>query len=173
MKNAFKVSILAVAALALSAGAFAQNASTNIQIQANVSAFDNINCLTNFVDLGGGMSITNSGQTGTQPVECNVTSNDSYPVNITAYLPTTAPLTGINPSNRISNYFIWGGQSGSMAPFQPLSGGLTGNDGLIVASDIPHGSNVPVFFLLSLNIPTNTVADMYSATLTIAITPAI
>lgn len=184
MKNTIKASILCSAVLALaSVGVCAQdngtaNSSTTIQITAMVSSFDNIWCLQPSLDLNGYMPITQSGMTQPQILTCFVTSNDPTPMNVTAYLPDNAPLTGINSHATIPNNFLYGGSNpGGLTPFQPLTvNGLTGNDGVVVASGIQQsfeGEGFPVNFFFSLNVPNGTTADLYTATLTIAITPSV
>ena len=175
MKIINSASILASAVLALaSVGAYAQTSTTaTVQLQAMVSSFDNITCDTGIVDLNGGMPITNPGPTMPQSILCFVTSNDLAPVNITAYIPDANPLTGMNGNFQIQNFNISAGPAPfDLMPFQPLTiDGLPGNDGVVVATGIPEGPDFPVNFWLQLNVPNNTPADLYTAVLTVAITP--
>jgi hypothetical protein len=92
-------------------------------------------------------------------------------MNITVYLPDNAPLRGMS-GQTIPNYYILAGPNpGSMNPLQPLGNGLEGNDGLIVVSGIAPSSGANLNFYLALNVPPQTLADTYTATLTVAITP--
>jgi hypothetical protein len=58
-----------------------------------------------------------------------------------------------------------------MNSLQPLGNGLEGNDGLMVISGIAPSSGANLNFYLALNVPPQTLADTYTATLTVAITP--
>ena len=158
MKNTIRTSLMAAAVLALaSMGAYAQNHSTTtLGLTATVSSFDNI---------------TASGLTTGHAVNCSVTSNDIAPIDVTVSIPTANPLTGVTTAlPTLANTLIeWSPTSGgTYAYFASL---VTGSDGAIVAKSITIGDATPVDFYLKLNVPAATPADVYSATLTVAITP--
>lgn len=173
MKNLIKVSTLVAVVLALSGvGAYAQNSTTaTIGLSATVSSFDNITCTQSSGGINFGSSITQSGLTAAQAVNCSVTSNDTSAIDVTAYVPDAAPLT--SGSDTIPNSDIsWSATSGgTYASFAALSGSLSGNDGAIVASSVTIGDNTGVDFYLKLNVPAAQPAGDYSATMTVAITP--
>jgi hypothetical protein len=176
MKNMIKASFLTTAILALaSAGAYAANSTTaTIGLTATVSSFDNITCTQTTLDLNNSIAITASGLTTGQAVNCFVTSNDTSAIDVTAYLPIASPLTGTTATNTIPNTDIeWSATSGgTYAPFAALTTtGLTADDGAIVASSVATGDSTAVNFYLKLNVPAGQLADTYSATMTVAITP--
>ncbi len=178
MKNTIKVSLLASAVFALaSVGAYAQNAtSVNITLTATIGSFDNITCTQTALDLNGGTTITTSGLTPGQLVNCFVTTNDTAAQDVTAYLPIADPLTGTIAANTIPNTAIeWSTAAASgFAHFAPLTAaGLTADDGAIVASGVTVGDSTPVNFYLALDVPAGQRADTYSAILTVAITPSV
>jgi hypothetical protein len=173
MKNTIRTSLMAAAVLALaSMGAYAQNHSTTtLGLTATVSSFDNITCTQSTVDLNAGAAITASGLTTGHAVNCSVTSNDIAPIDVTVSIPTANPLTGVTTAlPTLANTLIeWSPTSGgTYAYFASL---VTGSDGAIVAKSITIGDATPVDFYLKLNVPAATPADVYSATLTVAITP--
>lgn len=177
MKNIIRTSSMVAAVLALaSMGTYAQNSTTaTIGLTATVAAFDNITCTQTTVDLNAGAAIVASGLTTSQAVNCFVTSNDVTPVDVTAYLPIATPLTGVTTAKpTIANTNIeWSATTGgTFAPFAALTAtGLTADDGAIVATSVITGDATPVNFFLKLNVPIATPADVYSATMTVAITP--
>jgi hypothetical protein len=177
MRNTIKTSVLAITFLALaSVGAFAADnkTSTTIGLSATVSSFDNISCTQTTVDLNGGTAITASGLTAAQAINCFVTTNDTAAMDVTAYLPTASPLKGATATNTIPNTAIqWSATSGgTYTPFATLTAsGLTADDGAIVASSVTLGDLTPVNFYLKLAVPAHQLADTYSATMTVAITP--
>ncbi|MGD0479832.1 MAG: hypothetical protein ABSA42_06650 [Terracidiphilus sp.] len=176
MRNTIKTSVLAITFLALaSVGAFADanQTSATIGLTATVSSFDNITCTQNGlgVDLNGGTGITKSGLTATSmAVNCSVTTNDPAAMDVTASVPHLSPLTGATSSATIPNTDIqWSANSTTgFAAFAPLSGSL---DGAVVASSVALGDGVGVDFYLKLAVPAGQLADTYSATMTVAITP--
>lgn len=181
MKNGFKAFVLTATVFALAtAGAHAQNqTSTTINLTATVGSFDNISCTQTTLDLNGGVPITSGGiMTPGQAVNCIVTSNDSSPDNVTAYLAT--PLTGLNPVNTIPSTNIeWSATDGGFQPFTALTGSIvnggasfTGDTGAQIATAVAAGTNTPVNFFLALQVPAGQAADTYSAVMTVAITPA-
>jgi hypothetical protein len=166
--------VAAVLALA-SMGAYAAT-STTIGLTATISSFDNITCTQTTVDLNAGTAIVASGLTTAQAINCFVTSNDVAAIDVTAYLPIASPLTGVTATNTIANSNIeWSAAAGgTYAPFAALTGaGLTADDGAIVASGVTAGDLTPVNFFLKLNVPAAKLADTYSATMTVAITPTV
>jgi hypothetical protein len=175
MRNLLKTGLLAAGILALtSAGAEAQNStSANIGLSATISSFDNISCTQTSGGISFGSSITASGATAAQAVNCSVTSNDSSAVNVTAYLPTAAPLTGGTTSATIPSTDIsWSATSGgTYVPFAVLSGSYSADTGAVVATGVSQGTNTAVNFYLELNVPASQVPDTYTATMTVAITP--
>jgi hypothetical protein len=176
MRNTIKTSVLAITFLALaSVGAFAAgNSSTaSIGLKATVSSFDNITCTQTTLDFNAGADITASGLTPAQPITCSVTTNDTAAMDVTAYLPIGSPLPGVTTSNTIANSNIkWSATTGgTYAPFSALTGDLSVNDGAIVASSVTLGDATPVSFFLKLAVPAGQHADVYSATMTVAITP--
>jgi hypothetical protein len=175
MKNGFKALVLTATVFALaSAGANAQNTSTTIALTAQVGSFDNITCTQATLDLNGGTPITTGGMTPGQAVNCFVTSNDAAAINVAAYLPASNPLTGTNPANNIPTTDIeWSPDNAAdFVPFAPLTGALAADIGAQVATAVAQGTNTPVNFWLSLNVPATQAADTYSAVMTVAITPA-
>lgn len=175
MRKICQASLLAAAVLSLVNVAHAANTTTTtVGLSATISSFDNITCSTATVDFGD--SITVSGLTPAQEVSCSVSSNDSTAVNVTAYVPDANPLTGTNVENTIPNSDIeWSGSSGgTYTAFAALTAGTNipaGSDGAQVATGVTPGSDTPVNFYLKLNVPAAQLADTYSATMTVAITP--
>lgn len=180
MKNTIKASILASAILALASAAAnagpitvgiqtSSAGSTTIGISATIASFDSISCNPS-IDFNQYMPITNSGLGLTQQISCQYASNDASPMDVTVYLPNGSPLTGLSGAT-IPNSNIFGGATPNMTPFQPLTGNLAGNDGLVVATAIEPSSGSNLIFYLALNVPSGTLADRYNATLTVAITP--
>jgi hypothetical protein len=180
MKTGFKAFVLTATVFALaSAGAHAQNqTSTTIALTATVGSFDNITCTQTTVDLNGGVTITaGSILTPGQAINCSVSSNDSIPDNVTAYIST--PLTGTaNSSDTIPGGAIeWSVTNAGFTPFTAISGNIVGGStftgfGAQVATAVAAGANTPVNFFLALQVPAGQAADTYNGTLTVAITPA-
>ena len=177
MKNTIRTSLMAAAVLALaSMGAYAQNVtSVNIGLTATVSSFDNISCTQTTLDLNNKVAIVASGLTTAQAVNCFVTSNDITPIDVTVYLPTASPLVGVTtglPTIANTNIEWSAATGGTYASFATLTAtGLTADDGAIVAQSVAIANGTPVNFFLKLNVPIAQAADVYSATLTVAITP--
>jgi hypothetical protein len=168
--------VATVLALA-SVGAYAQTnvKSVTIGLTATVSSFDNIGCTQTTVDLNAGTAITASGLTTAQAVNCLVTSNDITAIDVTVYLPHANPLAGVTaglPTIANSNIEWSAAAGGTYVAFAALTGtDLTANDGAIVAQSVAIANNTAVNFFLKLNVPVAQAADVYSGTLTVAITP--
>ena len=176
MRNIVKTAFLVAGVLALtSAGAYADNSSSaNIGLTATVSSFDNITCTQTGAGISFGSSITASGATAAQAVNCEVTSNDATAADVIAYLPDASPLTGTVSATTIPSTDIsWSATSGgTYAPFAGLTqSGYDTDTGAVVQASVTQGTNTAVNFYLELNVPAATVPDTYTATMTVAIIP--
>jgi hypothetical protein len=173
MKNMIRVSTMVAAVLALaSVGAYANSSTTNIGLSATVSSFDNITCTQSTGGINFGSSITTSGLTSAQAVNCSVTSNDTSAIDVTAYVPHAAPLADTGTDTIANTNIQWSATSGgTYASFAALSGSLSTDDGAVVAQSVTIGYSTAVDFYLKLNVPAAQPAGDYDATMTVAITP--
>lgn len=179
MKNTIKFSLMTVAALAVMGWGTYSHAqalvSSAIAISATIPTTDNITCTTASIDFG---TTVVDGTSPTGTVACTVSSNDTYGVEMSVYVPGTNALTGVVATNVIpATDLLAGASAGSVAALSNVYTGSTTRTGSFGEDIAALGTGgTPIVdaaetVYLQLNVPATQPADTYTGTLFVLITP--
>jgi hypothetical protein len=176
MRNTIKASLMTAAILALmGTTGYAATTSSAITLSATIPTTDSITCSTTTVDFGTAIV---DGATPTGTVSCTVSSNDTYGVEMSVYVPGTNALTGLVTTNAIPATDLSAGASaGAVTALSDLFTGstaLTGAFGVDIAALGTGGTPIVAAaetISLALHVPATQAADTYTGTLYVLITP--